>query len=155
MRIDTSQLPIKTLVEVKKLEYSKIKPIQCPLLDDVSVKFNTAGFYHLTHNGRGHIRMEADARMRLNLLRDAPIVIRYADCLADVKIIPAERNNLHKEVTYYELRHRFSNGKKVTVIVRKLATVSCIFIVCVFANNSNKIATVEPLLFYLCLLFPA
>ncbi|MBQ3309381.1 hypothetical protein IJG78_01750 [Candidatus Saccharibacteria bacterium] len=91
--IDTSKLAIKALIELRKIDYQKWQPISCPLLDGDLVYFNKDGFYHLTHNGRGKIRNQSDQRMRLNLLPNAPVVIKRARGFGAMpRTIPAAEN---------------------------------------------------------------
>ena len=120
-KVDTNKLTIKELIEFRRLQYEKWEPILCPQLKNELVYFNKEGFYHLTHNGRGKIRNQADQRMRLNLLPNIPTVIKKSRSFgSSIRIIPASNNKFHKEITYYELYYRFTSIKAVSVIIRKI-----------------------------------
>ncbi|MBR1801883.1 hypothetical protein IJ768_01490 [Candidatus Saccharibacteria bacterium] len=43
-RVDTSKLSIRELIELKRLEYKRLEPVKCPLLNDELVHFNKMGF---------------------------------------------------------------------------------------------------------------
>ncbi|MBR3323575.1 hypothetical protein IKG16_01680 [Candidatus Saccharibacteria bacterium] len=119
--IDTSKLAIKALIELRKIDYQKWQPISCPLLDGDLVYFNKDGFYHLTHNGRGKIRNQSDQRMRLNLLPNAPVVIKRARGFGAMpRTIPAAENKYGKDILFYELVYQFNTKKAVTVVIRKI-----------------------------------
>ncbi|MCL2001827.1 hypothetical protein FWG76_00270 [Candidatus Saccharibacteria bacterium] len=115
-------MTLRDLVALRKLEYSKLKSVQCPLLKE-DVLFNNQGFRHLTHDGRGHLRSATVQKMRLNLLTDVCEVIKKADALgAPDRIVPARHpeNRLAKEVCYHELYYRFHSRKAVAVILRRI-----------------------------------
>ena len=120
--VDTSRMTLKELVELRRSEYSKFRPAKCPLLDE-KVSFNNKGFFHLTHNGRSKLRGDADQRMRLNLVPDIHEVITKAHVFgAPDRFISANdgENKLGKDIHYYELFHRFSTRKAVSVVIRRI-----------------------------------
>lgn len=121
LQFDSSKLSIKALVELRKIEYSRFQPTECPLLGDELVYFNNEGFFHLTHTGRRKFRDESDQRMRLNLLPNVPQVIRKAPCFGSpIRIVDASDNKLGKKITYYELTCRITPTKKISVVLRRI-----------------------------------
>ena len=121
--VDTNKMSVCDLKELRKLEYSRWKPLKCPLLDE-DVSFNKYGFYHLTHDGRDRIRKESAQRMRLNLLPDVrKAIYRAREFGAEKRVIPADQNKFGKEIAYYELVYRFNNKKAVAVGLRRIGQV--------------------------------
>ena len=121
MNIDTSKLTVRELAEVRKLEYGRLKPVKCRLLGNELVYFNKDGFFHLAHNGRGRFRNEADQRMRLNLMPKARGVIARATFYGSApRMVIAEENRTHKDITFYEVTRRYSTGKAISVILRRI-----------------------------------
>ena len=120
MRINTQNMSIRHLVELRKIEYKRLKPIKCPLLDNEEVHFNKEGFRHLTHDGRGKMRGQADQRMRLNLLPSVIQTIKSPDFIGSPnRIIEADSNKLGKPIAYYEITREFNPKKTVSVILRR------------------------------------
>ena len=114
--------PLPHLIKRRRTKYDRTKNIYCPLLKE-AVFFNNQGFYHATHDGHNHIRGEADARMRLNLLPIASNVIKKSSKLARApKIISRSdpANKFDKELVYYELYCKLGAKKEVIVVLRRL-----------------------------------
>ena len=118
----TEDVPLQKLIEDTRKRYETTKNIYCPFLKEV-VYFNNKGFRHATHDGRNHVRLEADTRMRLHLLTCVNTVISRSNRFGEPpKIIPktAPENKAGKEVIFYELCHRFNQHKEVSVILRRV-----------------------------------
>ncbi len=114
--------PLRVLIKLRREKYNTAPNIYCPLLKEI-VYFNNQGFHHATHDGRGHLRKETDARMRLNLLPDINDVIKHSNKLAKPPGVMTKsdpRNNSGKELVFYELWHKFSRNKEVIVVIRKI-----------------------------------
>jgi hypothetical protein len=110
------------LIEIRRTKYDVTKNIYCPLLKE-AVYFNNKGFRHVTHDGRGHIRTESDARMRLNLLPCINTVISRSTRFGSpprVKPKSHPKNSTGKEVVEYELCCKFNQHKEVSVILRRI-----------------------------------
>jgi hypothetical protein len=121
---------LKTLIASRRKWYYALKPTHCRYLNE-KVVFNNHGFRHALRDGRGHYRIEADARMRLNLLTWATKVIQTAVYMPNTerREVGDPRNSLDKPVTYFELQgtvsHKIkgSNERKyieITVILRRI-----------------------------------
>lgn len=114
-------ISIDKLIKMRRKEYDLIKDTYCPFLNEV-VHFNNKGFYHATHDGRGKIRGEPDARMRLHLLPCITTVIKKSTQFGNpARIIPKNdsNNKINCELIFYELCYKFNQHKTVSVILRK------------------------------------
>lgn len=114
--------PLHDLIDECRDKYDLTKNIYCPFMKEI-VYFNNQGFHHATHDGRGHIRNEADARMRLHLLSCVNDVIeRASHFVKPPELVPKidPNNKTNKEIQYYELEYRFSATKQVIVVLRKI-----------------------------------
>lgn len=119
--INTSNMNIRDLKAYRKLTYDRWGPLKCPLMGGETVYFNKAGFYHLTHDGHNRYRTEADQRMRLNLLPYVRKVIKRAKHLsAEERVLPPKENRFGKPVHFYEITHRFSEKKAISVVLRRI-----------------------------------
>ncbi len=117
------------LVAIRRKWYFSVNEVHCKYLNE-PVVFNSHGFKHALRDGRGHYRNKADARMRLNILPWAPVVIRTAAYMPNTerREINDPRNHLNKPVTFFELRgtvtHKAKGGKnryiEITVILRRI-----------------------------------
>jgi hypothetical protein len=117
-----TDLSLIELIKIRRQRYETTKNIYCPLLKEV-VYFNNQGFHHATHNGRGKLRLEADARMRLNLLLCVNDVLAASNHFGSPpRVIPKgdPENKSGKEVVFYEVTRRFSAHKEVSVILRRV-----------------------------------
>lgn len=121
LQFDTNKLSITDLVALRKLEYRRLQPTKCPLLNNELVFFNKNGFFHLTHDGRRRIRNPADQRMRLNLLPQVCKVIKDATAFGSpIRVIPAQDNKFGKAITYYEIIYRTSPKRCIAVVIRRI-----------------------------------
>ena len=119
--MSNSEISIDKLIKVRHKEYNLIKDTYCPLLNE-TVYFNNKGFYHATHDGRGKIRGELDARMRLNLLPYIATVIKRSNQFGSPnRIIPKDDSNskTEYELIFYELCYSLNPRKTISVILRK------------------------------------
>ena len=117
-----NDMSLAELISLRRKAYETTKNIYCPLLKEV-VYFNNQGFHHATHDGRGKLRIQADARMRLNLLPDINSVIATSTTFGSPpRVIPKtdHGNKQGKEVVFYELIKRFNSHKEVSVILRRV-----------------------------------
>lgn len=117
-----NDIPLADLIKTRRKAYESTKNIYCPLLKEV-VYFNNQGFHHATHDGRGKLRIQADARMRLNLLPDVNTVIASSTTFGSPpRVIPKSdpQNKQAKELVFYELSKRFNSHKEVSVILRRV-----------------------------------
>lgn len=115
-------ISLEELIKNIRQRYETTKNIYCPSLKEI-VYFNNKGFRHATHDGRGHVRTEADARMRLYLLTCVNTVISRSSRFGKPpKILPKTdpENKTGKEIVFYELCHRFNQYKEVSVILRRV-----------------------------------
>lgn len=114
-------MSIRDLKAFRKLEYDRWKPLKCPLMNNELVYFNNTGFHHLTHNGKNVYRIEADQRMRLNLMPYVRKVIKKAEQFsAKERILEANSSRFGKPVHFYELTYRFNEKKAITVVLRRI-----------------------------------
>lgn len=133
-------MPLSELIAKQRKKYELTKNIYCPFMKEV-VYFNNKGFFHATHNGRGRIRNEADARMRLYLISDVNNVIKYARKYGNPpRLVPKNdpENKQGKEITYYELTHRFSAKKEVSVILRRIGRGRLHYYSVMFTRKQNR-----------------
>ena len=116
------------LVANRRKWYFSVGSVHCKYLNE-NVLFNSHGFKHALRDGRGHYRNKADAKMRLNILHWAPVVIRNAAYMPQTerREIDDPRNKLGKPVTFFELQAavKHQRGKKtrhleITVILRRI-----------------------------------
>lgn len=116
------------LIDVRRKWYYSIDEVHCRYLNE-KVKFNNHGFKHTLRDGRGHYRTESSAKMRLNLLPWAPVVIRTAAYMprSEIREISDSRNRLGKPVAFFELQgtvsHKQGRRKRyleITVIIRRI-----------------------------------
>jgi len=123
-----SEQDFTLLIEKRRKWYYSIQETHCRYLNE-KVVFNSHGFKHTLRDGRGHYRIEADARMRLNLLTWAPVVIRKAAYMptTERREISDRRNKLGKPVTFFELqgtvKHKLGRKTRhleITVILRRI-----------------------------------
>lgn len=118
------------LVATRRKWYYSVNEVHCRYLNE-KVVFNNHGFKHILRDGRGHYRTKADAKMRLNLLTWAPVVIKTAIFMPSSEFRDADdkRNHLGKPVTFFEIQgtisHPVGKSKKkryleITVILRRI-----------------------------------
>lgn len=121
-------IDFRQLIEQRRKWYTSVHEVHCRFLNE-KVTFNSHGFKHTLRDGRNHYRTEADARMRLNLLPWAPVVIRNAAYMPNTELREAKspRNRLNKPVTFFELQGtvNYKVGKRaryleITVILRRI-----------------------------------
>lgn len=117
-----------SLISKRKKWYQSVGSVHCSYLNE-KVIFNGYGFKHVLRDGRGHYRNEKSARMRLNLLTWAPIVIKKSAYMPTTEQRGTDdpRNKLGKPVTFFELqcvvKHRVGKKYKytdITVILRRI-----------------------------------
>ncbi len=133
--------PINKLIEMRHKEYNLIKDTYCPLLNEI-VYFNNKGFYHATHDGRGKIRGELDARMRLHLLPYIATVIKKSNQFGSpARIIPNNSPNSKTghELIFYELRHSLNTHKTISVILRKQGNGQLHYFSVKYARKQNRL----------------
>jgi len=114
--------PLRILIKLRREKYNRTQNMYCSFMKEI-VYFNSVGFFHATHDGRGKIRQEADARMRLNLLPCINEVIATTSQFgspARVRPKGDPKNKTGKEIVEYELIHTFNARKKVSVILRRV-----------------------------------
>lgn len=95
-----NDMSLAELISLRRKAYETTKNIYCPLLKEV-VYFNNQGFHHATHDGRGKLRIQADARMRLNLLPDINSVIATSTKEVSVILRRVGNGRLH----YFSVRY--------------------------------------------------
>lgn len=120
--MSNDDMPLGELIKLRRAKYELTKNIYCSFMKEV-VYFNKDGFYHATHDGRGHIRGKLDSRMRLNLLPDINHVIENSHTFGDPpRVIPKNDidNKTGKEIVFYKLEYKFNSRKTVAVILRRI-----------------------------------
>ena len=117
-----TDISLRDLIKIRKETYISTPNIYCPFLKEI-VYFNNVGFFHATHDGRGTIRLEQDARMRLNLLVYINDVISLSTGFGSSPRVRSKgnpENRYGKEVIEYELTYQFNSRKQISVILRRV-----------------------------------
>lgn len=135
---------LRDLIAERRQRYDSTKNTYCPFLKEV-VYFNNKGFFHATHDGRDHIRSEADARMRLNLLLYVTYIIENAKSFSrPPQLVPknAADNKTGKELVHYELICRVGKNrqrkKDVIVVLRRIGNGRLHYYSVRYAKKQNR-----------------
>ncbi len=98
--------------------YEKIGKVRCDILD-CDIVFNKKGFQHLFFKTNGIRRNDGDIRMRLGIIKHAPMIVRKARRMGDARVIQNEKSG--QDVSYYSLIHRVGEKRTlIEVILRKV-----------------------------------
>jgi hypothetical protein len=92
-----------------------------------NVHFNNYGWKHLVFHNNGGRRNEKDIRLRLGLVKNIPEVIKRCKTVRKVDVRDQIFSGNTLSVSYFELAHKFTFGKKekerqvtIVVVLRKI-----------------------------------
>lgn len=124
-----SNLRTKSIDQCKeelKPFYDRLGSIYCKAIQD-NVQFNRHGWKHLFRHSNGQRRNVADAKFRLGLLQNIPMVIKRCAAVRKTSTQTQFMGGRVVKVTYFEIVHTFSFGSRskkrstaIVVVLRKI-----------------------------------